>query len=45
MMCSVCGLENPVTCLCGFCPDCIEQYGHEECTRMAQRRETREEEE
>ena len=26
-------------CLCGFCQECIKNYGHEECSRMVKEME------
>jgi hypothetical protein len=27
--CKICGRKKVVTCLCGFCNDCIYEKGHE----------------
>lgn len=34
MMCPICKKETRVVCACGFCPDCISKYGHDECSKM-----------
>jgi hypothetical protein len=31
MNCSVCGRDVSGSCLCGFCFECIKQYGHDNC--------------
>lgn len=34
MRCAICGKESGVICLCGFCPDCIEEHTHEGCSKI-----------
>ncbi|MCX6748700.1 MAG: hypothetical protein NT076_03775 [Candidatus Pacearchaeota archaeon] len=35
MNCPICEKETPVVCACGFCPNCIKQYGHDKCSELA----------
>jgi NMD protein affecting ribosome stability and mRNA decay len=37
--CVVCGKETNVTCICGYCPDCIAWKGHEGCNQIIRERE------
>jgi len=30
MRCKNCGNDELCTCICGFCTDCINKYGHSE---------------
>ena len=32
--CPICQKQSNVTCICGFCQECIKSYGHEECSDM-----------
>lgn len=34
MICPVCEQETRCVCLCGYCPDCIERYTHDGCTKI-----------
>ena len=43
MKCRVCGREVRVTCLCGFCKDCIEEHGHINCETVIREREKEDE--
>ncbi len=36
--CVICHKETPVTCICGFCPDCISWKGHNGCVEEIRRR-------
>ncbi|KKM17914.1 hypothetical protein LCGC14_1670980 [marine sediment metagenome] len=31
MICRVCELEKTGGCLCNYCSDCLDVYGHENC--------------
>lgn len=31
MKCNLCNKETIVTCICGFCNKCIDNYGHDGC--------------
>jgi len=33
MKCRVCLGEVTCTCLCGFCYECIKNYGHDNCEK------------
>lgn len=39
MRCKVCGKETRVICLCGFCPECINRFGHDECHNIVKQKE------
>jgi len=39
MQCVICGQPTVTTCLCGFCPKCIQRFTHEGCHRMMEDRE------
>ena len=35
MKCKLCQRMNvKCTCLCGFCDECIRNYGHDNCRKM-----------
>lgn len=29
-------------CICGYCPDCIKKYGHDECHKITTNKEVKE---
>jgi hypothetical protein len=33
MKCPICEKDAKAICSCGFCLDCIKEYGHPYCTR------------
>jgi hypothetical protein len=33
MVCKKCRKDNQPLCLCGFCKDCIQKYGHDNLGR------------
>jgi len=34
--CKICGrIDIKCTCLCGYCSDCVKEYGHERCNEIA----------
>lgn len=35
MICKVCDKETRIVCICGFCPDCIRENGHDKCAEIA----------
>jgi hypothetical protein len=39
MTCKICNKDSNLICLCGFCQECIKNYGHEECSRMVKEME------
>jgi len=37
MKCKYCGrLDAEATCICGYCTDCINKYGHDNITKELQ---------
>jgi hypothetical protein len=36
--CRLCGKNTPVTCICGFCPECIAWKTHRGCLQEIERR-------
>jgi hypothetical protein len=36
--CKICGKDSgmKIICICGYCFDCIKQYGHEKCHEIEQ---------
>ena len=32
MTCPICNKKSKGTCLCGFCFDCIKEFGHDGCS-------------
>jgi hypothetical protein len=34
MKCKVCKEDKHIMCLCGYCTECIELYGHEKCKKL-----------
>lgn len=36
--CRICGYEERLTstCLCGFCRECINKYGHDNCEKIVE---------
>lgn len=39
MKCKVCFIEIGCLCICGFCAKCIGKYGHDECHKIAKKKE------
>lgn len=39
MLCKICEKETSVVCICGFCPDCIREKGHDKCTEILREKE------
>lgn len=37
--CKICGKDSTLICLCGFCDDCIEEFGHDTCEEIAKKKE------
>jgi hypothetical protein len=37
--CRVCGKETLITCICGFCPNCISWKTHQGCIDELNKRE------
>lgn len=31
MVCPICKKDKRVMCICGYCYECIEKYGHNKC--------------
>jgi hypothetical protein len=42
MRCRVCGLDKNGMCLCGYCLECIEAYGHFNCEIVIRERKENE---
>lgn len=34
MRCPICNQDVSGSCLCNFCINCLEEYGHEKCVEM-----------
>lgn len=32
--CNICNEDTSFTCICGYCLDCINKYGHDKCFDM-----------
>lgn len=39
MRCLICGQDTIGSCLCGFCIDCLKEYGHEKCQELIREKE------
>lgn len=36
--CEICGKEVKITCICGFCDDCIRIHTHEGCNEIMKKK-------
>ena len=36
--CKCCGRDQIVTCICGFCVDCVERYGHDNINKTGNKK-------
>lgn len=41
MICPICERETRVVCTCGFCPNCIRDYGHDECSKILKEKQSK----
>jgi hypothetical protein len=42
MKCVICGEDNDAIahCICGYCQNCLDKYGHEGCRKMEREKKT-----
>lgn len=38
MRCQVCNKSTNVSCICGYCPECIKRYGHDVCHEIVKKK-------